>query len=225
MHLDYCAWVLSGQDLRTACLLQVAQNACIRFIFSLDRRAGVHPRRARLGLLPVRDRRMVIALARLHRLHHEGRPAALLSTIDLQQPFLRRRRSERRALRFVPPRCGPTGGFDRSFAFTTIKMWNALPAHITAIESLSIFKRAVVAYLLRQEQSARWPRHWFTSGSTRLARSVAIKLFMKLCAILYFNELRRYYYYYYLLKVSKNPVTGARRLQNMQIKKNNIVKY
>ena len=35
VHLDYCNLVFSGADARTVHMLQVAQNACVRFICDL----------------------------------------------------------------------------------------------------------------------------------------------------------------------------------------------
>lgn len=57
VHLDYCSIVLSGVDFRCIRLLEVAQNACVRFITHLPWSSHVSEARRPIGFLSVTNRR------------------------------------------------------------------------------------------------------------------------------------------------------------------------
>lgn len=146
VHLDYCSSVLCTADSRTSSMLQVAQNACVRFAMDLPRRASVTPERAKMGLLDAADRRLYFSLVILFKVVHQGFPAALAQTLRLVPTTgLRRGRSASR-VEFVLPRVR-TGFGARSFSFGVVRFWNRLPVSINTETSLLAFKRRLFAYL------------------------------------------------------------------------------
>ena len=67
-HMEYCATVYAGCDARTSGRMQVAQNACVRFVCSVARRDSVTAHKRRMALLSVRDRRKLLALVVFYRI-------------------------------------------------------------------------------------------------------------------------------------------------------------
>ena len=142
VHLDYCDLVFSGADARTTHMLQVAQNASIRFIDSLPWGSHVSASRRRLGFLTATDKRRYKSLILFHRLIHDGRPSALVDTIrPLSGDDFRRGRATGTRRYVLPRAC--TGYGSMSFSFRTVRDWNSLPDGLRGITTLPAFKRAL----------------------------------------------------------------------------------
>lgn len=151
VHLDYRSVIFSGADARTAGLLQVAQNACIRFIVDLPWGSHVSDSRRRLGFLTVMNRRRFKSLVLFHRLIYDRWPPALVDTIrPVSGDNFRRGRATGTA-KFVLPRARSSYG-TMSFSFRTVRDWNSLPGRLRGLSSLPGFKRALLSFLLAEDR-------------------------------------------------------------------------
>lgn len=83
VYLGYCSSVFTGSDARTRSFIQVAQNACARFILDLPRRSSVSSHRRALGFLCPRDAVLVESLVLLHKVVHRSWPPTLMGTLAL----------------------------------------------------------------------------------------------------------------------------------------------
>lgn len=66
VHLDFCTSIFTSADARTMKMLQVAQNACIRYICDVPRFGHVSEFRRRLAFLRPADRTRLKCLVSLH---------------------------------------------------------------------------------------------------------------------------------------------------------------
>lgn len=83
VHLDYCSSVLRNADARTLRMLQVAQNACVRFICNVPRASYFTEHRPLLGFLTLAARMRLQCLILLHGMVYRSWPPALLKTLHL----------------------------------------------------------------------------------------------------------------------------------------------
>lgn len=128
-------------------MIQVAQNACIRFISDLGLRDRISETQLRLGILRQRDKMRVKCLLFLHRLIYQSWMPSLLSTLHLVSNAEFRRGRCSASHRYVLPRDASKTG-RCTFHFATIQDWNSLPNHIRQISRPIEFKRAVIAYFI-----------------------------------------------------------------------------
>ena len=148
-HFDYCisAWY-SGVLARLKDRFDVMQRKMARFIFSLDYRAHVDVTHFRgLGWLSVPDR------VRYFKLLHVFRVFSGRAPLYLRENFTRLRDIHGHNTRgsdtdfYVPP-IAPTNIVHRSFFYTAIKEWNALPSGLKLLGNEKSFKSKLKHFLL-----------------------------------------------------------------------------
>ena len=127
---------------------------CLRFRWThasgtlrMSWREHVSEHRWRIGLLTAMNRRRYLTLTMRYKVAKLRTPAALVDTLPLTPGTTFRRGRSASSDRFVIPAVRH-GSYVRSFAFSSIREWNMLPASIKASDGIASFKRALMAHLL-----------------------------------------------------------------------------
>ena len=127
------------------------QNRAMRIILHADRKTCTQKIRAKLFLLSLYSRRLVIKLQYVYKtINNINCPKQL--TGYLVKRSQRRCRSLRDPtlldLRLVKTRCGQT-----SFKFTAASAWNKLPREIRELRTLAHFKGRTFTYLMNMDRA------------------------------------------------------------------------
>lgn len=133
-HFDYCDFLLTDLKLKQQRKLQIAQNACIRFIFDLRRYDHVSEFYGQTNILSIEKRRNFHSLLLLHKILNNCYQTQLLQNFKMLT--LERSRSSR--LLCIPRH--NTVSYSKSFTVTVIRIWNSLPTYLKQISDFRKFK-------------------------------------------------------------------------------------
>ena len=140
-YFDYCcsSWY-TGSTAECKKKLDVLQRKMIRFINGLDFRAHVDcSHLKRLGWLSVADRVRYFKLLHVFRIKLKTAPAYMMESFkcidDVHNYGTRGRGTD-----FYVPKIGNSEVLKRSFFFSSIQEWNALPNKIKVLQNEKAFK-------------------------------------------------------------------------------------
>ncbi|KAI5725963.1 hypothetical protein M8J77_022216 [Diaphorina citri] len=145
-HFDYCDHVYGGLSGELGDSLQLAQNACVRYVCNLERYDHVSESYSQLGWLKLDRRREVHALILLFKILHSQKPQYLrsafrylsessqystrsLNTRDLEIPLHR------------------SMAYGKSFHVRAARLWNSIHIEIRNALSATSFKVLVTEHL------------------------------------------------------------------------------
>ncbi|XP_046743054.1 uncharacterized protein LOC124409479 [Diprion similis] len=146
--LHYCSPVLLGAGAVSDLKLQRLTNKGVRYIHDLPRDASITPHRQSLGWLTVSAGRE-LALACMVHSALRGLAPPILSELLLIHAPSRPRRGTRASLVVIPKH--RTEAYRSSFAVAAPYIWNALPANVADIPTLTAFKPAARLWYLSRE--------------------------------------------------------------------------
>lgn len=138
VHLDYCSTVFAEADARTMNFIQVARNACVRFIMGLPRQSSVGAHRRALKFLRPEDAVKIKTLVLLYWVVCRSLPFTLADTLALGSCDEFRRGKSTTTGRLVIPR-SRTPASTRCFRFVAVRECNRLPDHIRMERSPGAF--------------------------------------------------------------------------------------
>lgn len=142
--LDYCNSLYIGASQSCISRLQLVQNAAARLLKGKRKSEHITPVLISLHWLPVKYRIDFKVLLFVYKSLRNQAPQ-YLSELLHRPSQSRALRSGHSDLLFVPRTRLKNRG-DRAFAVIGPKLWNSLPAHIKAAQTLSIFKSALKTY-------------------------------------------------------------------------------
>ena len=134
-RLDYCNSLYVGLDQRSLRRLQLVQNAAARLLTGTKKREHISPVLASLHWLPVRFR-------------IDFKILMFVFKILIHRPTRALRSANESYLNV--PQCRLKTKGDRSFAVAAPKLWNSLPLHIRASETLDTFKSSLKTHFFSQ---------------------------------------------------------------------------
>ena len=129
-RIDNCNSLLYGILALNINKLQKLQNFCARLIYKKKRRDHVTPLLVELHWLPIRQRIVFKILLITFKFYLNMAPLYISEIIE---------KSERNELLLKVPRASTPYG-DRAFSICAPRLWNALPLHIRASNSMSYFR-------------------------------------------------------------------------------------
>lgn len=147
-RLDYGNATLAGLPANQLNRLQSVMNAAARLVYSARKHEHITPLLRDLHWLRV-PRRIEFKLAVLvYRCLHGLAPSYLSAELQRVSDITSRRRlrSASTTALVVPPTRHSTLG-DRAFGVAATRVWNALPANVTASDSLPVFRRHLKTHL------------------------------------------------------------------------------
>ncbi len=136
-RIDYCNSLLHGMSETNFNRLQVLQNDAARLIFGLPRWERATPIRQELHWLPVRQRVEYKTLVFVYKSLHDAAPAYLQQLV-CRAVTTRNLRSGNKNMLVVARTRSKTG--DSAFEIAGPILWNSLPTHLKACDSLETFK-------------------------------------------------------------------------------------
>ncbi|XP_043485381.1 uncharacterized protein LOC122513179 [Polistes fuscatus] len=145
---DYCsaAYTNISETLQTK--LQRKFNACIRFIFRLQRYQHITPFRRALEWFTLQDRRdflMACIVYKMLRLQHDKKLRTNFSILTSVRGS---------AIRQLDVLCLPyarTRTYDKSFLVTAVRMWNQLPEDIVDLSDYKEFRLRCYTYFIDRD--------------------------------------------------------------------------
>lgn len=140
-HFDYCDFLLTNMTFKLQRKLQVAQNACVRFIFDLRKYDHVSEFFDRIRLLTLDKRRLLHSLLLLYKVLTGSHATRLISNFNP----LKLNRARESALLCVPRH--NTTSFSKSFTITAIRAWNKLPARLKHLNTFGKFKAELTTWV------------------------------------------------------------------------------
>jgi hypothetical protein len=145
--LNYADTVVGGCLLaRTKKVLQRVQNSCVRYCFSVPRRAHISPYINTNNLMNMETRRKMHFAGLLFGIIRNQSPMYLYSKLQFTQ------RQSRIADRLIcPAHC--SAAFRGSFRYSASKCWNNIPPPIRSSTSVVSFRVKYKSYLLRLQQA------------------------------------------------------------------------
>ena len=144
-RLDYCNALYVGLGKRQMSRLQLVQNSAARLLTGTKKREHITPVLVSLHWLPVCFRVDFKILMFVFKSLHSKAPTYLSELVHVRS-IDRVLRSSSEIILDVPKSRLKTKG-DRSFAVAGPRLWNSLPAHIRAAQSLGVFKSLLKTYL------------------------------------------------------------------------------
>lgn len=147
-RLDYCNSLLVGISVASLNKLQRVQNMAARLVTKTKKRDHITPVLKSLHWLPVKERITFKVLLLAFKCIHHKAPKYLSDLLHIYEPP-RQLRSSNSSLLTVPKSRLKTVG-DRTFVHNAATLWNALPEHLRAIDSLTKFKSSLKTYLYQQ---------------------------------------------------------------------------
>jgi hypothetical protein len=144
-YFDYGDLVFFDMKRTLEAKLEVAQNNCIRFIYSLRRSDSISSYRMRLGFLKPQSRRRLRMSVFLYKLFGSSVPPYLRNILV----FLNSGHDTRyRFCNLRVPLCH-SSYFKASFHLAASKVWNSLDPPLRRTETLPLFKRVLLDLLLQ----------------------------------------------------------------------------
>lgn len=122
-------------------------NACVRFVFNLNRDEHVTHRYGTLGWLSAEDRRTLLTISFLFSIIRSGTPPYLATNF---RPHTSSRDCTRASPHDLAISMCRTSIYQRSFHNVSATTWNSLPVNIRSADSLTEFKRLLLSHLRQQ---------------------------------------------------------------------------
>ena len=169
-RLDYCSTILYGLPDNSLSKFQRILNATCRLVRNIRARDHVTPTLLSLEWLPIRDRINFRLAVIVFKCLHGLAPPYLNSYLQLSSSIESRRslRSSSSSNLMLPSSHLKTVGA-RAFPVAAARVWNSLPSSLKSIPSLSTFKSALKAELLRSSFS-----YFFIFFSLSLSLSMCV---------------------------------------------------
>ena len=146
-YLDYCSssWY-EGLSIALKSKLDVLQRKMLRFVNGFDSRHHIDNKDLfELSWLSIRDRISYFKLIHLFKIKHNLCPQYLRTNIvsisDTHSYGTRSRASNFHVSKIL-------SNAPSTFAYSCVKLWNALPEHIKSIDSLPTFKHVLKKFML-----------------------------------------------------------------------------
>ena len=147
-RIDYCNSLLFGLSNSELAKLQRVQNVAARLLTSTRKYDHITPVLRELHWLPVRYRIHFKILRLLtFRAIHGMVPHYISNLINVRQPSSYSLRSRASIVLLFPKGKMLSTSGDRSFSTAAPKLWNALPAELRSISSLSTFKSCLKTHI------------------------------------------------------------------------------
>ena len=146
-HYDYaCSIWYSGLSMQFKKRLQTTQNKLIRFILNLNCNDHIFPLHFKqLNWLPVNKRVEQIILCNVFKIYNGSSPKYFNEQFRPQNSLHNYETRLSQKGGFVLPRVKSYGS--KSFSVISCSLWNKLPKHITKLDTLNNFKRAIKTHL------------------------------------------------------------------------------
>jgi hypothetical protein len=146
--LDQNNGLLIGLPKSTTSKLQSVQNAAAKLVAGINRYDRSSPPLEELHWLPIEQRvKFKIMLLCFKTLNNQG-PDYLKDLLIPYQPTRTLRSSSSNML--VEPQVSMATYGDRAFSVAGPKLWNNLPSHVKACETVNAFKKALKTHLFKQ---------------------------------------------------------------------------
>ena len=149
-HFDYsCSSWFPGINKGLSDKLQVLQNRMVRFILNLNNRHHIGCKELKeAGFLKVTERVKQLKLGHIFRIKNKTCPSYMNTNFDLLSENENRCSTRSYEFNFFLPGIGPQGM--KTFFYTGIKDWNALPNNIKEIINEDRFKEKIKEHLMME---------------------------------------------------------------------------
>ena len=145
-RLDYCNALLIGISGRSLQKLQYVQNSAARVLMRVRKHQHITPILHTLHWLPIHARIEYKILLHTHHCVHGAAPTYLT---ELLTPHTSSRTRSGQQHRLAPPRTRLKTMGDRAFEAAAPRLWNALPDHLRAPQTVDCFKKGLKTFLFR----------------------------------------------------------------------------
>jgi len=144
-RLDFCNSLLVGIPGSSMQRLQYIQNCAARVLMRVRRFEHITPILQKLHWLPVRFRIDYKICLLTYQCVHGSAPEYLTELINIHNPSRHLRSSDTHKLQVPKSKLRTMG--DRAFQVAAPRIWNALPNHLRAPQSIEVFKNKLKTHL------------------------------------------------------------------------------
>ncbi|XP_029942452.1 uncharacterized protein LOC115384260 [Salarias fasciatus] len=158
-RLDYCNALLIGISGRSLQRLQSIQNCAARILMRVPKRHHITPILHNLHWLPVRFRLEYKICLLTHQCVYGSAPVYLKELLSPHDPTRRLRSANINLLKVPKTKLCSMG--DRAFQAAAPRLWNTLPVHLRAPQSVDSFKSRLKTFLfLKLSDAERLLHAW-----------------------------------------------------------------
>ena len=152
-HFDYsCSSWYPGINKGLSDKLQVLQNRMIRFILNLNSRHHIGYKELKdAGFLKVSERVKQLKLGHIFKIKNNTCPSYMKTNFELLNENTERAKTRSYMFNFFLPCTGSQAM--KTFFYTGINDWNALPNNIKEIKNLDSFKEKVKMHLMKEMEN------------------------------------------------------------------------